>query len=78
MKRRTCKTCDCGVQLFMKAHYRIWKGKGTYCHEREKAAGKGGCRGRWGPRRLRYDLSAKRFDDAEEDIAALMELLREE
>ena len=26
MKRRTCKTCDCGVQLFMKAHYRIWKG----------------------------------------------------
>ena len=78
MKRRTCKTCDCGVQLFMRAHYRIWKGKGLYCTDREKTTDKDGCCERWRPRRLRYDLSAKRFDDAEEDIAALMELLREE
>ena len=37
----------------------------------------GGC-GRWRARRQGYDLSARRFAEAEEDLAALLRLVREE
>lgn len=37
----------------------------------------GGC-GRWRARRQGYDLSARRFEEAEEDLAALLRLVREE
>ena len=78
MQKRKCKSCDFCKNVFMRSYCRIWKGKSLYCVAREEmTAADGGC-GRWRAQRQGYDLSARRFAEAEEDLAALLRLVREE
>lgn len=64
--QRVCKNCGACKSLYRGSAGRSWSENGLYCDERDMMTEAGGSCSLWQPR------------DTEEDIAALMELLREE
>lgn len=75
--QRVCKNCGACKSLYRGSAGRSWSENGLCCDERDMMTEAGGSCSLWQPRGAAYGFSSRR-EDTEEDIAALMELLREE
>ena len=75
---KTCNSCMYGKQIYRR--YGCCYGRGVnkiYCTVKdEPTQAENGCE-QWASKKAEYDLSAARFDKAEDDIRALLDMLGE-
>ena len=68
---KNCRNCGAWKSVYERGGYLYWKNKKHYCTVREKLTGAAdGCE-KWKRKTTAYDLSARRFDEAEKDIEAI-------
>lgn len=73
MAVKICKDCEYYKQLYRKALYDFGRDGIYYCTVHEEIATRDGTCQAWRKRRLKYDLSCERFDEAEETVKILTE-----
>ena len=70
-KMKKCKKCNFCKRVYTLSYYRFWWKNEYYCTAREEMINFEKSCERWQKRRAEYDLSAKRFDETEENIRFL-------
>ncbi|MDE5593042.1 MAG: hypothetical protein K2I75_03820 [Clostridiales bacterium] len=70
--KNKCQSCDYCKSLYLMYGFRFWRSKRYFCARQNKPISVyDGC-DTWQAKKQRYDLSAQRLDEVEDDINALL------
>lgn len=76
-KEKNCKSCALCERLYRKFGYGIYSDDFYLCAVTEEFTDKESVCGHWQEKVQEYDISAERFNKAEEDIAAINRIFKE-
>lgn len=74
---KTCKTCNACKQIYRRWCVKFWSDKRYYCAVRGEMTKRECSCGKWRKKKTVYDLSARRFDEVEQDIKVLKEFFKD-
>ena len=75
MTTKICKYCGNCKTLYDCGRYRLFRLKKYYCALREEIIDRENSCGEWCKRKVEYELSPQRFDEAEADLKKIFELI---
>ena len=76
MRAKSCKSCECRKRIYRQFGFGYYRDKKYYCTARKEMIGRGSGCDLWQRKIKGVDISRARFDEAEADIAYIVEYLK--